>query len=104
MSEAELQEIEQRVSKVRGDRWEAMIPENDADGDTYPFGYGAIIAIPNNGEHLEYELIVKVDDHDEQDDNLEFIANAREDVPKLLARVRELQRENEELRKPLEIK
>lgn len=79
ITEEELNEIEKRVKNAQKGPWKAYIEERDHESgsDFIMTGFGS-------ENENDIELIgARKDDYD-------FIANARQDVPKLVAEIREL--------------
>jgi hypothetical protein len=79
ITEEELNEIEQRVNKAQKSPWKAFIEGRDHEsGSDF-----IMIGIAENRKD-DIELIgATADDYD-------FIANARQDIPKLINEIREL--------------
>ena len=85
---ARLSEIEARLAKLPPDDWCAVIPPAGVDPAEFHYGYGELRTVPTeDGEG--WSLLLKVDDHDEQDAVLEFCAGAKRDIPYLTAQLRD---------------
>ena len=86
MTELELNEIEKRVKKASRGPWKSMIEGRDhTSGDDFimtGIPEGEDIWGENRGEDIYVTGAMKSD--------LDFIANARQDIPKLLDYIREL--------------
>jgi hypothetical protein len=91
----DLDELE-RIGKAAGDReWCAVIPPEGVDRSDYRYGYGEIRTRPDIGTETGcggWSIVVKVDDHDEQDGALRFIEAAKNNWQALIDRIRELER------------
>lgn len=78
MIETELQEIEKRCNNATKGPWKSMIEGRDhTSGDSFIMTGGEDIYINN-------PLL---------DNNQDFIANAKQDIPKLISEIRRLKRE-----------
>jgi hypothetical protein len=90
VTEAELAEIEARLQGVTPGPWEGTW--TGVFGGTGPLADGtSVIAQAPIVRHLTTAP------HEEQEQNMRFVAAAREDVPRLLAEVRRLREIVEEL-------
>ena len=78
MDEKQLQEIRARVEKATPGPWIHM------DGDVF---YGEIRDVDN------FDLIAEVPEADDRPEDFEFMAEARQDIPDLLAEVERLREE-----------
>jgi hypothetical protein len=80
LTEKELLEIEMRVKQSQNGPWKAYIEGRDHTS-------GSHFIMTGNGENTgEIELLgARLEDYD-------FIANAKQDIPKLIAEIRELKR------------
>ena len=80
MTESELNEIDNRCNKATKGPWKSMIEGRDhSSGDSFIMTAGEDIYISN-------PLL---------DNNQDFIANARQDIPKLIAEIRKLRENND---------
>jgi len=80
MTEIEINEIEKRVQKASRAPWKAYI-----EGRDHVSGSSFILVGDEENSLDDIELYgAKLDDYD-------FIANARQDIPKLIAEIRRLQ-------------
>jgi len=80
MTEKELKEIEERCNKTTKGPWESMIEGRDhTSGDSFIMTGGEDIYINN-------PLF---------DNNQDFIANAKQDIPKLISEIRKLKNKTE---------
>lgn len=79
ITEEELNEIEQRANKAQKSPWKAFIEgrDHESGSDFIMTGFGS-----ENENDIEL-YGAKKDDYD-------FIANARQDIPKLINEIREL--------------
>ncbi len=80
MIEVEIKQIEKRVQKASRAPWKAYIEGRDHEG-------GLSFIMVGEGENRQDDIELygaKLEDYD-------FIANARQDVPKLIAEIRRLQ-------------
>jgi hypothetical protein len=79
ITEEELNEIEQRANKAQKSPWKAFIEgrDHESGSDFIMTGFGS-----DNENDIEL-YGAKKDDYD-------FIANARQDIPKLINEIREL--------------
>ena len=77
MTESELKEIEERCNKATEGPWKSMIEGRDhTSGDSFIMTGGKDIYIDN-------PLL---------DNNQDFIANAKQDIPKLIQEIRKLKK------------
>jgi hypothetical protein len=79
MNEAEIDEIERRVQKASRSPWEAYIEGRDHES-------GSSFIMVGDGENRQDDIEL----HGATFDDYDFIAHARQDVPKLIAEIRRL--------------
>lgn len=81
ISEKELIEIENRINKAQSGEWKAYIEgrDHESGSDFIMTGFGN-----NRGNDIE---IIGATIHD-----YDFIANAKQDIPKLINEIRELKK------------
>jgi hypothetical protein len=90
MSTGTLDKLESLYAAANKERWCAIIPPDNCDPEEYPYGWGEIRTEPTDDPqtNLGWNLIVKVDEHDEQDANLELIAEMHNAMPEILQALR----------------
>jgi hypothetical protein len=87
----DIEAIRKRVEAATCGPWCAIIPPDDKDPADFPYdGYGELRTMATD-ERDGFDLILKVDDFDKQDANLEFCAHAITDIPDLLAYIADLE-------------
>lgn len=80
MTEKELQEIEERCNKTTVGPWKSMIEGRDHNsGDSF-------IMTGKEDIYIDNSLF---------NNNLDFIANAKQDIPRLIIEIRRLKRKTE---------
>ena len=95
MTEKELQKIKERCEKATPGPWKALnIPYN---------GYDDPEIVTKDGTYIcqtTYDMQSQSEKHN-VDEDMEFIAHAREDIPKLIAEVEKLKKKVKQLRKKI---